>query len=151
MDTVNETRAIDSLSAHEFTVLLDGETVQGVFRITGMTPFKLESNPAQTKLVRESFTLAKLVQRDAALPFNRWLRATIDAKDDIDRPMRTLEVVALDEGEETRRWVFKGAWIASISYSDFNSSSAELVEEIVQVHYADLEVRWGDNVTQPAS
>lgn len=148
MTEQSQTRAIDSLSANEFSVLLDGEPVEGVFRVSGMTPFKLDAKPSQTKLIREPFTLSKLVQRDPAQPFNRWVRATIDAQDDIDRPTRTLEILALDEGEESRRWIFKDAWIASVSYSDFNSASGELVEEVVQIQYEAVEVRWHDTAIQ---
>ena len=137
----DETRAlavhIDSLSANEFEVLLDGERVQGVFRISGLLPFKLEVKPSLTKLVREPFKLAKIVQRDPSLPFNRWLRESIDAEDDIVRPTRTLEILAVDDGEEIRRWTIKGAWISEVSYSDFNSASSDLIEETVTIHYDD--------------
>ncbi len=133
---------VDSLSANEFAVLLDGERLQGVFRVSGLLPFKLEVKPSLTKLVREPFKLSKMVQRDPNLPFNRWLRETIEAKDDIVRPVRTLEVLAIDDGEESRRWTVQGAWISEISYSDFNSASSDLIEETVTIHYDDITETW---------
>lgn len=133
---------IDSLSANEFEVLLDGERVQGISRISGLLPFKLEVKPALTKLVRDPFKLAKIVQRDPILPFNRWLRETIDAGDDIVRPTRTLEILAIDDGVEIRRWIVKGAWISEVSYSEFNSASGELIEETITVHYDAISETW---------
>jgi hypothetical protein len=135
-------RHIDSLSANEFEIQIDGERVEGVFRVQGLIPFKLEVKPSLTKLVREPFKLSKMVQRDPNLPFNRWLRETIEATDDIVRPHRTLEILAIDDGEETRRWTVKGAWISEISYSDFNSSSSELIEETVMIQYDDITESW---------
>ena len=103
---------IHSLSANEFEVQLDGEVVKGVFRISGLVPFKLDVKPSMTKVVHEPFKLAKMVQRDPEIAFNRWLRETIAATDDLARPSRTLEILAIDDGEETRRWTIKGAWIS---------------------------------------
>lgn len=133
---------VDSLSANEFEVLLDGERLQGVFRVSGLLPFKLDVKPSLTKLVREPFKLSKMVQRDPQLPFNRWLRDTVASRDDIVRPTRTLEIVAVDDGKETRRWTVKEAWISEISYSDFNTGSSDLVEETVIIHYDDIEESW---------
>jgi len=133
---------IDSLSANEFEVQLDGERVVGVFRVSGLTPFKLEVKPSQTKLVRDPFKLSKMVQRDPQLPFNRWLRDTIDSKADIMRPQRTLEIIAIDDGEETRRWTVKGAWISEITYSEFNTANGELIEETITIYYEDITETW---------
>ncbi len=133
---------VDSLSANEFEVLLDGDRLQGVFRVSGLLPFKLEVKPSLTKLVRDPFKLSKMVQRDPQLPFNRWLRDTVTARDDIVRPTRTLEIVAVDDGKETRRWTVKEAWISEISYSDFNTGSSDLIEETVTIHYDDIEEQW---------
>lgn len=133
---------VDSLSANEFEVLLDGDRLQGVFRVSGLLPFKLDVKPSLTKLVREPFKLSKMVQRDPQLPFNRWLRDTVASRDDIVRPTRTLEIVAVDDGKETRRWTVKEAWISEISYSDFNTGSSDLVEETVIIHYDDIEESW---------
>jgi len=136
---------IDSLSANEFEVLLDGERMQGVFRVSGLLPFKLDVKPSLTKLVRDPFKLSKMVQRDPALPFNQWLQETFAARDDIVRPTRTLEIVAVDDGHETRRWTVKEAWISEISYSDFNTGSSDLIEETVTIHYDDILVSWRAN------
>ncbi len=133
---------VDSLSANEFAVLLDDERVQGIFKVSGLLPFKLEVKPSLTKLVRDPFKLSKMVQRDPTLPFNRWLRDTIAARDDIVRPTRTLAILAEDDGEEIRRWTVTGAWISEISYSDFNSSSSELIEETLTIRYDDISETW---------
>ncbi len=133
---------IDSLSANEFQVMVDDEQVKGVFRIIGLLPFKLEVKPALTKLVREPFKLSKMVQRDPTLAFNQWLRETIDAKDDIVRPTRTLHILAVDDGVEIRRWTVEGAWISEVSYSDFNSASSDLIEETLTIRYEDITETW---------
>ncbi len=133
---------IDSLSANEFEVLLDGVRLQGVFRISGLLPFKLDVKPSLTKLVRDPFKLSKMVQRDPELPFNRWLRDTVASRDDIVRPTRLLEILAVDDGQETRRWTVTEAWISEIAYSDFNTGSSDLVEETVTIHYDDIEEKW---------
>jgi hypothetical protein len=138
--TAGET--IDSLSANEFAVEVDGARAAGIFRVSGMTPFKLDVKPSLTKIVREPFKITKIVQRDATLPFNRWVRETLAARDDIVRPERTVAVIALDEGVETRRWIFTGAKIIQISYSDFNTGSGELIEETLTIMYEDCAESW---------
>ncbi len=141
-DEVSSLRQIDSLSANEFAVELDGERVSGIFRVSGLAPFKLDVKPTLTKRIKDPFKVTKMVQRDPENPFNRWLRETTAARDDIVRPTRTLEIIALDDGVETRRWIVKGAWIAEVTYSDFNSGSSELIEETLTLHYDDIEDRW---------
>ncbi|MFQ3567889.1 MAG: phage tail protein [Aggregatilineales bacterium] len=133
---------IDSLSANEFTVELDGEPASGIFRVAGLTTFKLDVKAPMTKTAREPFTITKMVQRDPQLPFNRWLRESLSARDDIVRPLRTLDIIAIDNGVETRRWRIKGAWISQVSYSEFNTASSELVEETLTIHYEDVEDIW---------
>ncbi len=135
-------QALDSLSANEFAVELENERAAGIFRVSGLTTFKLDVKPAQTKIAREPFKIIKIVQRDPNLPFNRWVRETIQAKDDIVRPQRVLEIVALDDGTETRRWKVTGAWISEISYSDFDTGSSELVQETLIIHYDSIEESW---------
>ncbi len=135
-------RAVDSLSANEFSVELDGAPVAGVFRISGLVAFKLDVKPSLTRIQREPFTLTKMVERDPELPFNQWIRATIAAKDDIVHAHRTIDILALDEGVEIRRWRVKGAWISEISYSDFDSGSSELVQQRLSVHYDEIEEIW---------
>lgn len=136
-------RAVDSLCANEFAVEIEGEAVTGIFRVAGLHSFKLEvKTTTSLKMTQEPFRITKMVQRDGNAPFNRWLRETVAARDDILRPKRTLAIVALDDGEETRRWTVKGAWISQVSYSDFNSSSVEMVEETFVIHYEDIEESW---------
>lgn len=138
----DETRAVDSLSANEFTVELDGAAAPGVFRVSGLVSYKLDVRPSLTKTQREPFALYKMVQRDPELPFNRWLRETIATRDDIVHARRTLDIVALDDGVEVRRWRVKGAWISEISYSDFDSGSSQLVEQRLTIQYDEVEEIW---------
>jgi phage tail-like protein len=135
-------RAIDSLSANEFAVEVDGEAVTGVFRVAGLIAYKLDVRPSLTKAQRDPFTLSKMVQRDPALPFNRWIRETIATKDDIVHARRTVDIVALDDGAEVRRWRVKGAWISEIAYSDFDSGSGELVQQRLTIQYDEIEEIW---------
>jgi hypothetical protein len=134
--------AIDSLSANEFAVEIEGERLSGVFRVSGLMPFKLDIKPSLTKLVREPFKIAKMVQRDPENPSNRWLRETVAHKNDIIRPTRTVTVIAIDDGVEVRRWTVKGAYISEVIYSDFNTASSELIEETFTIMYEDIEESW---------
>jgi phage tail-like protein len=141
--TVSGLQAIDSLSANEFVVELDGERVEGIFTVTGLVSFKLEvKNTSAMKILKEPFTITKMVQRDPETPFNRWLRDSVAARADIVRPKRTLTIIAIDDGVEVRRWTVTGAWISELSYSDFNTGSSELVEETATIHWDDLEETW---------
>lgn len=134
---------VDSLSANEFRIELDGEMVTGVFRVSGLVTFRLDLKAASTsKLIRSPFRLTRMVQRDPNLPFNRWLRETIAAGDDIVRPTRTIAIIAVDDGVETRRWTVKGAYIIEVSYSEFDTGSGELVEETTLIEYETLEETW---------
>src|SRR5690606_12924135 len=144
-------QAIDSLSANEFAVEIEGTRATGIFRVSGLVTFKLDVKPSLTKVVRDPFKIVKMVQRDPNLPFNRWVRETVQATDDIVRPLRTLEIIALDDGVETRRWKIKGAWISEISYSDFDSGSSELVQETLVIHYEDVEERWMTTAVEAAA
>ena len=130
---------VDSLVANEFAVEVNGESMIGVFSVSGMTTFKLDGDRKAQTL---PFRLSKMVQRDGNNPFNKWLRETVSAKSSDVRPTRILSVVAIDDGVETRRWTFSGAYIISVSYSDFNSGSAEMVEERVTIDYADVTETW---------
>ncbi len=136
-------RAIDSLAANEFVVELDGEALAGVFRVSGLIPFKLDVKTTNAlKQVNEPFTLSKMVQRDPNNAFNRWLRETVAAKADIIRPKRTLTIKAVDDGVEVRQWVVKGAWIGNVSYSDFDTGSGELIQETVAIQWDEVDVVW---------
>jgi len=138
----DESRAVDSLSANEFAVELDGVAVSGIFRVSGLISYKLDVRPSLTKTQRDPFTIYKMVQRDPDQPFNRWLRETIATRDDIVHARRTLDIVALDDGVEIRRWRVKGAWISEIAYSDFDSGSSQLVEQRLTVQYEEVEEIW---------
>lgn len=133
-EATGEPTALDSLQGNEFAVELDGAVLKGVFRVSGLTSFKLGAdNPP--------ITLAKMVQRDASLPFNQWIKETMAAAGG-SAPTRTLDIVAIDDGEETRRWSLSGAYITEISYTDFDTSSSDFVEETVTIAYASLTESW---------
>lgn len=140
--TPNAIQHIDSLSANEFTLELDGIPVPGVLRISGFHSFKLELRPALTRQIQEPFTIAKLVQHDSQAPFNQWLKETILAQADMVRPTRTLAIVAIDDGRETRRWTIRDAWIIAITYSDFDMGSFDLVEERLTVVFDRIDETW---------
>ncbi|MDZ4765099.1 MAG: phage tail protein [Chloroflexota bacterium] len=133
---------IDSLSANEFAVEIEGQRANAILNVTGLITFKLDVKPSLTKLERPTFKIGKLVQHDAAQPFNVWIRESTGARDDIVRPQRTLAIVALDEGIETRRWTIKGAWISEIAYSKFDTGSSELIEETLTIQYAQIDELW---------
>lgn len=128
---------VDSLVANEFEVRLEDETLAGVFRVEGLTTFKLDENG---KRLHEPFRLVKMVQQDGNNAFNRWLRETQEA--DNTRPRRTVAILAMDEGVETRRWTVYNAWISEVTYSTFDSAAADMVEEIVTIQYEMLEESW---------
>lgn len=135
--------AVDSLVANEFSVEIEGEVMLGVFRVTGFTPFKLVITAgAGPSPVQTPFMIAKMVQRDANNAFNTWLRETVATSSSDDRPRRTLALVAIDDGVETRRWTINGAWISAVSYTDFDTGSSEMVEEIVTIHYDSITETW---------
>lgn len=136
-------QTIDSLMANEFVVEIEGETVSGIFRVSGFTPFKLDVKTTNVlKLLHDPFKISKMVQRDPNLPFNRWVQDTIKAGNDLVRPKRDISVVAVDDTVPIRRWTVKDAWISEIAYSDFNSSAGELVEETLTIHYEAIEAAW---------
>ena len=140
---VKRTGVVDSLSANEFAVELDGTRVSGVFKISAFVPFRLAVSPTQIKFERPPFKISRMVQRDASLPFNQWIQETVKAKEDIARPKHTLAVIALDDGVETRRWTIKGAWISEIAYTDFDTGSGALMEETTSIQYEGVEETWG--------
>ncbi len=131
--------ALDSLQANEFALELEGEPVAGVFHVSGLMSFQLEP----IKKFHKRIKVAKMVQRDGTLPFNQWIRESVEAGSDSDnRPTRTLAVVAIDDGEETRRWTLKGAYITGIRYSSFNTSSSDFVEEQVKIQFEEVIETW---------
>ena len=133
----NRLEAIDSLVANEFALEVEGQRVNGIFRISGLTTFKIAYGTNQ--IVNQPFKITKMVQRDGSSPLNRWLQDTRAAGENAERPRRNLTLLAVDDGVVTRRWLIQGAWISEISYSDFNSASAEMVEETLTVYYTQLD------------
>lgn len=143
IQVVSGVQAVDSLSANEFAVELEGERIAGIFRVTGLISFKLEvRNNTSIKPVKEPVKITKMVQRDSNAPFNRWLRESREAKADIVRPTRTLAILAIDDGTETRRWTLKRCWISEAAYSDFNTGSGELVEETLTIQWEEIDETW---------
>lgn len=137
--TDNTMQAVDSLCANEFAVEIDGQTVSGLFRVSGLTTYKVDDTENR---VKEPFEIAKMVQRDGNNRFNKWLRETMDSRDSTDRPRREIAILAVDDGTEIRRWNVKNAWIQEVRYSDFNSASFEMVEEVLVIQYEDIEEVW---------
>ncbi|MCU0495843.1 MAG: phage tail protein [Anaerolineae bacterium] len=124
---------VDSLSANEFAVEIDGQVANGIFRVVNFMPFNAHADSVRSVLI------TKMVQRDASNPFNRWLRESMEGE---IQPRRTVSIVAIDDQVEIRRWELKNAWIMSVGYSDFNTSNVELVEEQVTIAYESVVVKW---------
>ncbi len=122
---------VDSLVANEFAFEIDGEVVQGMFTVSNLVTYTSDGETFP-------FEVSKMVQRDPNTPFNSWHRETIDGKN----PTRTVAVVAIDDGVETRRWTFSGAKIQSIRYSAFDTASNEMVAEIYTIAYDSVAESW---------
>lgn len=141
--TIQETKHIDSLSANEFRVELDEQEVDGIFKIIGLTPFKLEvKQTSSLKALKDPLKIVKMVRRDPNNPMNKWLHDSTDTDTDIVRPTRNLTIVAVDDGEEIRRWLVKDAWISGVSYSDFDSGLGELLQETLTIQWESIETVW---------
>lgn len=139
--------ALDSLAANEFQVWLDGVPVSGVFSVKGLTPHSVQTLktwlgliPLPASRINKPVVIAKMVQRDPNLPFNRWIRDTL--ANPTGKVTREVHIVAMDEGKETRRWVLYRAWISEIAYSDFDSGSDQLVEERLTLQYDGIRMLW---------
>lgn len=133
---MSNTVQIDSLIANEFAFEINGEAVSGVFRVGNLVTYSTDNEGNRLK---PSFEVSKMVERDGNNAFNSWLRETTDARNSDDNPRRDVTVVAVDDGVETRRWTAKNAWIKHVSYSDFDSSSFEMVAETFVIAYDDIE------------
>ncbi len=131
-------QAVDSLSANEFRVEINGVTATGIFGVSGLHSRSVDLEAG--KLVNRPVLITKMVQRDPDLPFNAWIRETLASP--AVKITRQLAVVAMDEGIETRRWVLKDAWISAVAYSDFDSGSDQLVEERITVQHGGVEEAW---------
>ncbi|NWF70584.1 MAG: phage tail protein [Chloroflexi bacterium] len=136
----NSHNMIDSLVANEFALEIDGQRVNGIFRIVGFVSFKFVQG--ENRLAREPFKISKMVQRDGSNLINRWIHDTRAAAESGTRPRRTLTLLAIDNGKVTRRWTIQDAWISEIAYSEFNTASAEMVEEVLTIHYSHIDEEW---------
>ncbi len=131
MGSSTRIRAVDSLSAYEFQIEIDGQPVSGIFAVKGLTSFVLDGD-------LPPLVITKMVQQDPSTPFNTWTRATMAG----GQPTRNLAVVAVDEGVETRRWIYHHAYITAIRFSDFDTASSELVEEQITIQAERVEEVW---------
>ena len=62
-------KAIDSLSANEFHIELNGEIATGIFGVSGLHIRSVDLTAG--RLVHKPLTITKMVQQDPNLPFNR--------------------------------------------------------------------------------
>jgi phage tail-like protein len=131
-------QAVDSLSANEFRVEINGAEASGIFGVSGLHSRSV--NLEAGKLANQPVLITKMVQRDPALVCNAWLRETL--ANPTARVTRQVAIAAMDEGVETRRWVLKDAWISAVAYSDFDTGSDELVEERITIQHSGVEVIW---------
>jgi hypothetical protein len=131
-------RAIDSLSANEFQVEINGEAAKGIFGVSGVCSRSVDM--AAGRLINRPLMITKMVQQDPNLPFNRWTRETL--ANPTAKVTREIAIVAMDEGVETRRWVYKDAWITEIAYSDFDKGNDELVAERLTIQHGGVEEIW---------
>lgn len=132
-------QSVDSLVANEFAVEIGGEVASGIFGVRGLTLFQLDSDG---KRIKPSFEITKMVERDADNAFNSWHRETVDNRDSDTRPTRSVAIVAIDDGIETRRWTAKDAYIASIRYTEYDTGSFEMIEETYTIMYSEIEESW---------
>lgn len=132
-------QSVDSLVANEFAVEIGGEVVGGIFGVRGLTLFQLDDNGNR---VKPSFEITKMVERNADNAFNKWHQETVDNRDSDVRPTRSVAIVAIDDGIETRRWTAKDAYIVNIRYSDYDTGSFEMIEETYTVMYSEIEESW---------
>lgn len=136
-------RVVDSLTANEFRVEINGQTMTGVFSVHGLTSFslKLDENGRPVGVNYPPLVITKMVQQDSSLPFNAWVREAVQARGTV-LPTREISVVAMDEGNETRRWVYHQAWISEVTFSDFDTALEYLVEEKIVIRHGGVEEIW---------
>lgn len=132
---MSNAKEVDSLVANEFAFEIDGEAVDGIFRISGLSTYATDDDGNR---IMPPFEVSKMVQRDADNVFNTWLRETLEARNSDDKPTRTVTVVAVDDGVETRRWTAQNAMIVGVHYSDFDSGSFEMIAETYRIAYDDI-------------
>lgn len=131
-------KAIDSLSANEFQVEIDGEMATGIFGVSGLHIRSVDLTAG--RLVHRPLTITKMVQQNPDLAFNRWTRETL--ANPTTKVTREIAVVAIDDGAEVRRWVYAEAWISDIAFSDFDTGSDTLIEEQLTIQHSGVEEIW---------
>ena len=136
---MNNAVQVDSLIANEFELHIGGESVSGIFGVRNLVTYATD---AAGNRVLPPFEVTKMVQRDGNNVFNKWLRETMSARSGSSKPRRDVTVVAVDDGVVTRKWTAKNAWIAKVSYSDFDSGSFEMIAETIVIGYDDIEEEW---------
>lgn len=132
----------DSLSSNEFIVEINGERISGIFAVTGLSSYKLRMEDG--KPVGMDFppiVITKMVQQNPALTFNQWTRETVAARG-TRLPTRDISIVAMDEGIETRRWIYRKCWISAIEFSDFDTALDFLIEERITIEHGGVEEIW---------
>lgn len=134
-----DARSDDGQLASEFALEIDGQRVSGILALRGLVAFRLDVRTTTAiRKLQEPFKITRMVQHDPQHPCNVWVRETFEAGEDIVRPARTLGLLTLDKGEETRRWIVNDAWISEVTYSDFDSSSSDVLEETLTIQYEDV-------------
>jgi T4-like virus tail tube protein gp19 len=135
-------RVVDSLTTNEFRLEINGQIVTGVFAVSGLAPFSLKvENGKPVGINAPSLLVTKMVQQDSTLPFNAWVREAVQARGSV-LPTREISIVAMDEGTETRRWVYHNAWISEVKFSDFDTALDYLVEEKITIQHGGVEEIW---------
>lgn len=135
-------QAVDSLSSNEFVVELNGQRVTGIFSVTGLSSYSLKIEDGKpVGMEYPSLVVTKMVQQDASLAFNQWTRETVAARG-TRLPTRDIAIVAMDEGVETRRWVYRNCWISNIAFSDFDTALDFLIEERITIEHGGVEEVW---------
>ncbi len=137
-DAQSEVVAVDSLAANEFQVEIEAEIATGIFGVSGLCVRYVDVDAG--KLSFRPIVISKMVQQNPELPFNRWTRETL--ANPTSKITRTIAIVAMDEGVETRRWVLSEAWISEIAFSDFDQGSRELVAEQLTIHHSGIQEIW---------
>lgn len=137
-DDTTGIQAVDSLSANEFHVEINGTLASGIFGVSGLHIRSVDLSAG--RLVHQPLTITKMVQQNPKLPFNAWTRETL--ANPTTKVTREIAVVAMDEGRETRRWVYQNAWISDIAFSEFNTGRDELIEERLTIQHNGVTEIW---------
>jgi phage tail-like protein len=135
-------QAQDSLSSNEFVVEISGARVNGVFSVEGLSSYALKLEDGKpVGMDYPPLVITKMVQQDPAVAFNEWTRETVAARG-TRLPTRDVAIVAMDEGVETRRWVYRNCWISKIAFSNFDSELEFLIEEKITIQHGGVEEVW---------